>query len=109
MPKTGVTPTRGERLLIARRREKLSQESAAAQYGVSVDTYRDWEMDVRTKDVPHVQVGHLKAHEICFLFRRRAGQTQRQIAVAMNCTRLWVVQMERGEVPADRLREYWGV
>lgn len=109
MPKTGVTPTRGERLLLARRRAGQNQAEAADALGVSIDTYREWETDVREKEQPHKQLGELKPHEICFLMRRRAGKTQRQIAVEMNCTRLWIIQMEAGEAPVDRLREYWGL
>ena len=33
---------------------------------------------------------------------------QREIAAALGCTRLWVIQMEDGKAPVERLREYWG-
>lgn len=104
-----INPTKGESLFIARRRAGLNQMEAAEEHGVHVDTYRDWEADKRTKDQPWKRLGALKIHEVCVLLRRRAGKTQRQLSASMGCTRLWIVQMETGEAPADRLREYWGV
>lgn len=107
MSTKGVSATRGERLFIARRRKGESQIDAAASRGVSVDIYADWEMDRRTHDQPHQQIGELKPHEVFTLRRRRAGMTQEELAERLDCTRLWVVQMERGTVNCDRLREFW--
>ena len=104
-----IQPTRGESLYIWRKRRQYSQPQAAEEYGVHIDVYRDWERDVRTKDQPRRQLGQLKLSELCVLMRRRAGLTQRELAGQMDITRLWVVQMEAGDAPADRLREFWGV
>lgn len=104
-----LTPTRGESLLIWRRRQGFNQVEAAAEYGVHPDRYRDWEADRRTADQPRRHLGKLLPHEVCVLMRRRAGKTQREVAAAIGLTRLWVIKMEEGAAPVDRLREYWGV
>jgi DNA-binding transcriptional regulator YiaG len=104
-----VTPTRGESLLIWRRRAGLTQVQAAEVYGVSVDTYGDWETDARKANQPRRVLGQLKAHEASVIMRRRANLTQQQLAARLACSPLWVVRMEGGKAPADRLREYWGV
>lgn len=106
---TIVTPTRGESLVIWRRREGLNQVDAAAKYGVHPDRYRDWEADKRDDDQPRKHLGQLKPHEVCYLLRRRAGKTQREVAAAIGMTRLWVIKMEEGTAPVERLREFWGV
>jgi len=103
-----VTPTRGESLLLWRRRKNLSQVEAAKEYGVHPDRYREWEADKRTIDQPRRHLGQLKPHEVCFLLRRRAGKTQQEVAAAIGCTRLWVIRMEGGKAPVERLVEYWG-
>lgn len=102
-----LKPTRGESLLLERRRKAENQLEAAARYGVHVDTYRAWETDERPEDVPHYNAGHMKPHEVCLLRRRRAGLTQREVAAAIGMTRLWVMKMELGEASIDRLKGYW--
>jgi hypothetical protein len=104
-----LTPTKGESLLLHRRRKGLNQIEAAKEYDVPVDKYRDWEADRRLDDQPRRHLGELKPHEVCFLLRRRAGKTQREVAAALGCTRLWVIQMEDGKAPVERLREYWNI
>lgn len=104
-----VTPTRGESLLLWRRRADLNQVEAAAIFKTSPDIYREWEADRRTGDQPRKHLGALKLHEVCLIMRRRAGQTQRELAKALGCTRLWVISMESGEAPVDRLRQHWGI
>lgn len=104
-----ITPTRGESLLLGRRRKGLNQLQAAAERNVHVDRYREWEADRRTEDQPFQRLGRLKPNEVCFILRRRAGRTQREVAEVIGCTRLWVLQMEDGKAPVERLREYWGV
>lgn len=103
-----VTPTKGESLLLHRRRKNLNQIEAAKEYDVHVDKYRDWEADRRQDDQPSQHLGELKPHEVCFLLRRRAGKTQREVAAALGCTRIWLIQMESGNAPVKRLREHWG-
>ncbi|QYW02154.1 hypothetical protein CPT_Sonora_051 [Stenotrophomonas phage Sonora] len=109
MPGPVITPSKGESLLVARRRLGLNQVDAAAAFGVHPDIYREWEADKRTAGQPWKRLGALKIHEVCMLLRRRKGMTQRELAKQMGCTRLWVIQMENGEAPAERLREHWGV
>lgn len=101
--------TRGERLFIWRRRKGINQEHAAYRFKVHVDIYRDWERDKREKDQPSMNAGSLSISETCVILRRRAGMTQRELADKMEITRLWVIQMEDGVAPIDRLRRYWGV
>lgn len=103
-----VKPTKGESLLLHRRRKGLNQIEAAKEYGVPPNRYREWEADCRLDDQPLQRLGQLKPHEVCLLLRRRSGKTQREIAAALGCTRLWVIQMEGGKAPVERLREYWG-
>lgn len=104
-----ITPTRGESLLLWRRREGLNQTQAAAAFEVHVDKYREWEADRSPADQPRKHLGQLKPHEVCLLKRRRAGITQREVAAEIGCTRLWVIQMENGDAPTERLCEFWGV
>lgn len=105
-----IKTTKGESLFLWRRRQGLSQPEAAAQFKVSVDTYREWEADQRTKDQPRQLLGGaLKPHEVCVIKRRREKLTQREVGRRMGCTRLWVHQMEAGQGPVERLREFWGV
>lgn len=104
-----IKPSKGESLYIHRRRRGLNQVEAAATYGVHPDIYREWEADKRTKGQPWRNNGKLKINEVCVLMRRRAALTQRALAATLGCTRLWVVQMENGEAPADRLRDHWRV
>lgn len=109
--KTVIT-TKAEALYLWRRRQAgMSQTLAAAALGVGVDIYRDWETGRRDHDVPQMRkrLGALKPCEVCAILRRREGLTQRQLAKLMGCTRLWVLQMEAGNAPDDRLREHWGV
>lgn len=98
--------TRGERLVIARRRDDQSQSEAAEDHGVSRKLYAQWERD----EVPGPEVvglGALKPHEQCFLARRRSGFSREEVAHAIDCSAFWVTQMERGRRKCDRLLNYW--
>lgn len=98
--------TRGERLLIKRRREGWSQGDAARRHNTTHSMYGKWERDV-VKGGPFIQFYKLEPHERCLLYRRRAEQTQDQVATALECCRWWVNQMERGAVSCDDLLWYW--
>ena len=104
-----VTPTKGESLVIWRRREGFNQVQAAHQYAVHPDIYREWEADRRSHDQPFYHAGALKPHEVCYLLRRRDNKTQREVAQAIGLTRLWLIKMELGEANPERLLEYWGI
>lgn len=102
--------TPGETLLIWRRRKGLGQVDAAAELRVHVDRYRAWEADALPK-VPTRHTGPVQPHEKCYLMRRRQRpkMTQMALAARLGVTRLWVIQMEDGVAPADRLRNFWKV
>lgn len=102
-----LTPTKGESLVIWRRRKQLNQIDAARYYAVRPDTYRGWEADRRTHDQESYHAGELKPHETCYLLRRRAGKYQKDIATEMGISRQWVIQMEEGTAPVERLVAYW--
>lgn len=106
MPLRITTPTRGERLLIQRRRQGLTQRQAAAAYGHTLFGYRKWENDQENETV-NVRIGRLSDPEKCFLLRRRKGLTLPQLAAEVGCCRLWLNQMEKGTANPDRLIAYW--
>jgi len=100
--------TNGEKLLIDRRRRDESQTEAAARLGVGRKIYAQWETDL--KEGPKVKGAFLlKLHEVCFLYRHRAGFTRKQVAKDLNVSEWWVTQMERGYPGAEcgALVEYW--
>lgn len=99
------TLTRAERLVVARRRDEVSQADAAAQHGVSVDTYKRWETG--RYQGPMVAIGRLLPHEECFLLRRRATMSRSELARAIGKSRQWTTLMERGREPAHHLVTYW--
>lgn len=85
----------------------MNQITAAAHLDVHVDLLRAWESDKRNP--PRRQVGKLAAREKCYIARRRSGKRQWEVAQELGCSRLWVIQMEEGTAPPDRLCQYWGV
>ena len=98
--------TRGERLLDKRRRDAASQVEAAANFGVSLYNYRQWETD--TLKAPHkLGLGTLEPFEACFITRRRTGSSASAIAKRVGVSRWWFCQMERGDVDATRLVSFW--
>lgn len=100
------TLTRGERMLVSRRRKAESQIDAAARYNVSLYAYRQWETEAL--ECPHaLSIGKLKPFEQCFLLRRRKGVTAGTLARKLGLSRWWLCQMERGDVDAARLVKFW--
>ena len=98
-------PTRGERLLITRRRRGEKQYQAAWRLSTTHSMYAKWERDIVPG--PHVKIGRLEPHERCLLYRRRAGFTQAQVAEGLDMCRYWVNLMETGQVSCDDLLWYW--
>ena len=97
-----------ERLLIDRRRREETQAGAAERHGVSQTRYSRWERGLEPeRALPRPRVGRLAAHERCLLYRRRAGVSQGQIAEHLGRCKMWVRQMERGEVDCTELTSYW--
>lgn len=105
--------TAAERLTVDRRRRGESQLEAARRYSVSHSRYSRWERGlddpIRVLGPGPVlpEVEPLRPHERCLLHRRRAGLTQARIAGELDRCRMWVRQMERGEVGSTELVEYW--
>ncbi len=116
---TKLTP--GERLLIQRRRDWVSQDTAARELGVSTSTYRRYEADeYGIADTPYVQLHRrgraitckganptLSPAEECLIIRRRFEVTQSMIAWHIGKSRWYVNMVENGHLPADRLLEFY--
>jgi DNA-binding XRE family transcriptional regulator len=97
-----------ERLLVERRRRGETQAEAAERHGVSQTRYSRWERGLEADGaLPTVRVGGLRPHERCLLYRRRAGRSQWQVARDLQRCKMWVRQMERGEVDCSELIGYW--
>ncbi len=99
-----ATSARSDRL-IERRRAEQSQREAAAVKEVSLYRFRRWESG--DEAAPAVDLGDLEPYEACFLRRRRAGVSLKDLADAMNVSRWWLCQMEYGRAGSDRLVEHW--
>jgi transcriptional regulator with XRE-family HTH domain len=103
-----MVATLSERLLIERRRAKLTQRKAAKLHGVGYKTYLDWELGRASDALPNrgslLQPTPL---EWCFLLRRRKRWSQKRAARKLCVTREWYNNMERGRVPATQLTGFW--
>lgn len=97
--------TRGERVLLQRRRAGQSQRDAAEGHKVSLYCYRRWEVD--EDETPEVVLNNLLGFEACFFRRRRAGMSLKFLAEAMRVSRWWLCQMEHGRATTDQLIKYW--
>ncbi len=98
--------TRGERLAIDRRRRGERQRAAAERLQVPLSRYSKWERDL-DPEAPSIRVGSLKGHERCYLYRRRSGKTQQEVATDMGICRYWLNRMEIGEADCTDLACYW--
>jgi len=98
--------TPGERLLIQRRRTAKNQTEAARFYDLSDWQYRQCEAD-EARTIPAPPLGKLRPHEACMIMRRRAGMKRTELAAKIGVSGWWLTQMERGQVPAKRLVEFW--
>ena len=95
-----------ERLRVWRRRKGWSQERAARHFKVTPQKYFRWEHG-QDGALPSINLSKLKAHEVCFLMRKRVGLRQEALAKALKVCRWWLNQMERGLVPNNELINYW--
>ena len=98
--------TRGERLLISRRRDGISQREAAAEACISLYLWRQWETGL-SDDVPDTLLGKLAEHEVYVILRTRAKIPLNELAATLGISRWWLCQMEYGRTSVDRLAEYW--
>jgi DNA-binding XRE family transcriptional regulator len=100
--------TSAEKLIIHRRRLGLTQGQAAERYGMSYNAYGALErgtVEMEPATVP--KINDLKAHEKCFLYRRRAGMSRAKVAEELGRSCQWVTEMERGRVDCTELVCYW--
>lgn len=98
--------TRGERLLINRRRKGQTWYQAAEARNIPGKRYRLQEAD-KVPNAPFVPANHLTKLEKCFLQRRRWKITQKALGEDLNLSRAWVNQMENGSADPARLIYYW--
>ena len=98
--------TKGERLLLKRRRIGWNQTEYARYHAVKFDTYSLWERDLR-KDAPVVELGEITQSERYFILRRRSGKTLRWLACKVKCSITWYKKMEKCEVDDSRLKGFW--
>lgn len=99
--------TRGERLILARRREGRTQRQAANEHGVTIYRYGRWEREEDLDDAPQPSLGRLRDYEACLVRRLRRGITVETMSRRIGVSRWWLVQMEYGRAPADVLVAYW--
>lgn len=100
--------TPAECLLIDRRRRNETQAQAAQRMNISQNRYSFWERGLAQPDT-YPKIKKLGDHEVCFLYRRRAGFTQIRVAKEIGCCKEWVKRMEQGNAPVGALIEYWEV
>ena len=105
--------TLGELLFLDRRRKGRNQDEQAAALGVTRHVYASFERDEAIPDrtpipgsVRQLRDG-LTDSERCVIHRRRSGWTQREVAAAMQMSRLAINKMEKGVWKAARLLSYW--
>ena len=100
--------TPAEKLRLWRLRLNLSQDQAGARFGVSGWTYGEMERGAQPAPAYAWRGSFaLKDHERCLIYRLRAGVHQEHVASELGCSRIWVHQMETGQVNCVRLIEYW--
>ena len=96
-----------ECFLIYRRRQGLSQGQMATMYDMKRRRYSEFEAGIIDADMPNIRILPLSAAELCFLWRRRTGETQKKMAEDMGVARYWLMLMETGKAPSDKLEAYW--
>lgn len=104
--------TRGEWLLLARRRKRWTQADAAKHWSVPVSTYVAWETDQRAATIapPSRDKSYefpLKMYERLFVMRRRSGWTAPTLAARIGCPRHYIELAERGRAHPARLEAFW--
>lgn len=98
--------TRGEALLIHRRRKGWNQTQAAKHHKVTRQVYSNWELDAGTIPQPKRPIlGHTELHERLLIERRRLGLSQADVATKIGCCRHQIMLMEAGQADAKRLAD----
>lgn len=97
--------TRAEKLRLVRKRNKWTQPFAAKEFGAPLSRYRAWEKG--KGNPPENAVGKLTPGEECWILRRRAGLTVRELAAKVGVCPYWIYLMEANRAPVDRLRDFW--
>ncbi len=100
--------TRGERLVLERRRQGQTQREAAKRLNVARYTYRGWEWD-EIGGAPLTPLGKLEPIEVAYILRRREEISLGDCAENMGVSKWWFRRMERGDVNPKRLLRYWGI
>lgn len=99
--------TRGERLVLARRRAQKTQIEAARMHGVSIYQYGRWERGEDVDTVPGCNLGRLRDYEICYVLRMRRGIPVGTLARRIGVSRWWLTQIEYGRAPAEVAVAHW--
>lgn len=100
-----LTPS--ERFTVERRRRGLNQSQMARELGLALSRYSLVERGVVDPPKAPPALGVLRPHERCFIYRRRAGVTQAEVAKELKYCRFTVHEMERGERDCTDLLCYW--
>lgn len=99
--------TKGEQLLIWRRRCGWNQSQAAKHYGISIFSYKLAEYS-RLENFKYPQYKtELQPWEKCLIYRKRAGFKQSEIAKKLGICRGWLRLQEVGEIDCSRLLSWW--
>jgi transcriptional regulator with XRE-family HTH domain len=101
--------TLGESLFLLRKRNSWNQARAAKRCGISIDQYKMLEHD-NLKKIPqraHVSYSELLPHELCLIYRRRAGLKQEFVAEQISVSRYWFGRIESGKADCSKLLAYW--
>lgn len=116
--KTNKSLSPGEALFLDRRKRGMTQARYARLHKATVDQVHKWESDVPARnrageaiECPDVGItwGALNDAERCVIMRRREGLSRTDLAGRVGVSQQWISAMERGQHPADRLVEFWGL
>lgn len=102
-----------EATFLHRRLLEMSQPAYGEHVGV--DRYREVELGrlpfpdrlIIVLAKAHAELQYVTDSDLCAIYRRRAGTTQKALAELIGCTHTWVQQMESNKAKPTRLVEYW--
>lgn len=99
--------TKAERLLLARRREGITQQRAARRLRITRSRYVKIENGQVEFSLPAPPTLKPTDSERCFILRRREKITQEELAQEMGLCRYTINQMEMGGLEPSVLVEHW--